>query len=410
MKILVIGAGAAGLMAAYGLSRKGVEVIVLESDSRIGGRVHTVTPAEFTRSVEAGAEFILGNLDLTLRLMKKAKLKYVTASMDMMEFRNGKFTPAFASEHWQKFEKIVSRIRRDCTLAELLDRHFVGNQYDTFRKECIEMAQGLDLADPEKLSVFCIRDEWTSPEAQYRPVSGYSSLLEFLSDEILMNGGKIVFDSRVNAIEWTKGSVSAHSGPEIFTADSVIITATLGNLQQRQITFRPKIDDRHFFDIGFGEVIKVAMEFNAPFWEETQPDLGFLFTEDELTFWTQLELRRPMLIGWIGNDKAFEMSALTDEEILQRLIIKLAEAFPDSDVKSKLRAKAVFRYTRDEPSSGGYSWTTPKSRKAIQKINQGIDETIWFAGEAFERSGDVATVEAALKSGRYIARKLLRLK
>mgnify|MGYP005836244261 CR=1 FL=1 len=60
MATLVIGAGMAGLAAAHELSNAGVNVLVLEARSRIGGRVHT----DFTfapHPVEFGAEFIHGD-------------------------------------------------------------------------------------------------------------------------------------------------------------------------------------------------------------------------------------------------------------------------------------------------------------------------------------------------------------
>jgi len=408
MKAIVIGAGAAGLMAAYELTRKGADVIILEADNRIGGRIHTLIPSGFTQPIEAGAEFIHGHLPLTLALMEQAKMPYVEASMAMTEFKNGSFTAAFNSEHWERFEKIVSLLKRDCTLNELLDRHFRGPVFKDFRMQCQQMAQGLDLADPDKLSVFCIREEWTSSESQYRTVSGYGPLLDFLAHQIIINGGQILLNHRVSKITWDKGNVAVKVGSDIFKADSVIVTTTLGNLQQRQIAFKPKIDDSLFEVIGFGNVLKIVMEFENAFWEKSHPDLGFLFTDNDYTFWTQLELRRPVLMGWIGNDKASDLGALPDSEIIAQLLYKLGEAFPESQVQKVLKASVVFRYTPDQPTSGGYSWTMPQSLKAIRKINEGIENTLWFAGEAFERTGNVATVEAAFQSGRYSARKVLR--
>ena len=44
MKVIIIGAGASGLMAANILAQKGISVTVLEALDRIGGRIHTHTP------------------------------------------------------------------------------------------------------------------------------------------------------------------------------------------------------------------------------------------------------------------------------------------------------------------------------------------------------------------------------
>jgi monoamine oxidase len=70
MDVIIIGAGAAGLIAAKKLSEKGLSVCVLEARDRIGGRIYTFSHLQL-QHLEAGAEFIHGNLETTLALWKK---------------------------------------------------------------------------------------------------------------------------------------------------------------------------------------------------------------------------------------------------------------------------------------------------------------------------------------------------
>ncbi len=58
--IIIIGAGACGLVAARELARAGRRVLVLEARNRLGGRVYTYAGNHFSKPIEAGAEFILG--------------------------------------------------------------------------------------------------------------------------------------------------------------------------------------------------------------------------------------------------------------------------------------------------------------------------------------------------------------
>ena len=54
--ILVVGAGAAGLMTARELVRAGKQVTILEARDRCGGRIYPLPTQEFGYPAEGGAE------------------------------------------------------------------------------------------------------------------------------------------------------------------------------------------------------------------------------------------------------------------------------------------------------------------------------------------------------------------
>ena len=275
-------------------------------------------------------------------------------------------------------------------------------------KKSREMSQGLDLADISKLSVLSIREEWLSEERQYRPLSGYQPLLEFLRNDMLGVHCKIKLNESVAEIQWEAGSVKVTTSKQTYVADAMVVTASLGSLQNNKMKFEPPLQQLQplFQQIGFGEVIKMAFEFDHAFWEKDYPEMAFLFTEEGFTFWTQFPQHSPILIGWLGNSYAATNDAHTDEQLLSEGLQKLKNAF-GFEVKEWYRAGAVFRYTKMSDSCGGYSWLKPGSKRVIKKINKGVADTIWFAGEALHPGAEVGTVEAALQSGRYTARQLL---
>jgi monoamine oxidase len=74
-KVLILGAGMAGLVAAYELSKAGHDVTVLEARTRPGGRVHTLRePFSDGLFAEEGAARIPENHDLTLKYVKEFAL------------------------------------------------------------------------------------------------------------------------------------------------------------------------------------------------------------------------------------------------------------------------------------------------------------------------------------------------
>lgn len=72
-KVIVIGAGIAGLATAYRLTQEGCDVTVLESKNRVGGRLFTFQWEGF--HVEFGAHFVTGADRLLLQLVQALELE-----------------------------------------------------------------------------------------------------------------------------------------------------------------------------------------------------------------------------------------------------------------------------------------------------------------------------------------------
>ena len=72
-KIVVVGAGIAGLTAAYRLTQEGNDVTVLEAKNRVGGRLFTFEWEGF--HIEFGAHFVTGADQLLLQIVRSLELE-----------------------------------------------------------------------------------------------------------------------------------------------------------------------------------------------------------------------------------------------------------------------------------------------------------------------------------------------
>src|SRR5437764_9950121 len=93
-RVVIIGAGLAGMAAAYQLTQAGHDVTILEARTRAGGRVHTLRePFADGLHAEAGAMFIPDSHDLTMHYIKLFRIPLVLiphAKRDINFYLRGK--------------------------------------------------------------------------------------------------------------------------------------------------------------------------------------------------------------------------------------------------------------------------------------------------------------------------------
>lgn len=428
--VIIVGAGAAGLVASSELCGKGKSIAILEARNRIGGRIHTFSDSIFSQPVETGAEFIHGQLLLTKSLLKRAHIKMIKATGNSYEIREGKVQgqDIFDSD----FPLLISRLnklKRDISLAGFLDKYFPGLEFASLRASTIRYAEGYDAADINRVSAFSLRDEWSgeNDSDQFRPAGGYIRLINFLMKKSSSADCNIFFSAVVKEVRWKPYKVDIIcSDGRHFTAEKIIISIPLGVLQSEaqnpgNIQFIPEISEqrRAFGAMGFGKAIKVILEFNSRFWENEHnrrhkvrllPKAMFVFSDASLpTWWTQLPHKSSVLTGWLAGPKALKLCYAYNQEIIDVALTSLAYIFDTSKefVKDQLKAAHVANWCADPFTLGAYAYTTVESGKTLRLLNRSVKHTIFFAGEAFYRGPATGTVEAALESGKLAAQNVL---
>jgi monoamine oxidase len=421
---IIIGAGSAGLITAFELAKAGQKVILLEARNRIGGRCYTFSGGDFTQSIELGAEFVHGTLPLTLKLLKEAVIKYEAVSGDNFQAKNGEIKQSeFFMEHWDAFEKALNEVQEDQSLDEFLQQYFHEEKYIGLRKSVIQFATGYDTADPLRVSLFSLRDEWLSDheeETQYRIPGGYIQLMDYLANQIKTFGGEIHLNTIVKQVNWQPDAVEVITADNAsFTGKKLVLTVPLGVLTLTEnetgaITFHPDLPEQRkaAAEMGFGAIIKILIEFTEPFWEEKGlTNLQFLFSEEKIpTWWAQTPQKSNVLTGWLGGDAHDKIQHLSDEELLQEAINSLVAIFQvdASFIHQKIVSAKVYNWTTDPFTRGSYSYATVKTASARKILKTPVAQTIFFAGEALFEGEQLGTVEAALVSGLEVAVKIAK--
>jgi monoamine oxidase len=417
--LLVIGAGAAGLMAARELARGGRRVAVIEARERCGGRIHALPAGVFGYRAEAGPEFVHGAARLTRALCREAGLTVAARFGARWRVERGVFTPGRPAAHEDELERALQALDRDMPVAQFLETHLAGERYAEIRHQVTRMVQGYDAGDPKIASTFALREEWLDPEGeqQGRIVEGYGELIDFLEADARVHGASLHFEAEVVAIEDTGGGLVAQCRDgRSFDGDAAVITVPLPILREMTLPALAAERAKAAGDIGYGNVVKILLRFKTAWWADVTAengrdlaDLAFLFSDARVpTWWTQHPAEHSVLTGWYAGPRADTVKGWSQAALIAMGLESLSAIFgrSEDELRGALVAAHATNWGADPFARGAYSYATVKTAAAQAVLRQPAGR-VFFSGEALHAGADRGTVEAALASGRDAARLVL---
>jgi monoamine oxidase len=418
---IVVGAGAAGLMAAWELVQTGKRIAIIEAKKSIGGRAHTITDENFDLPVELGAEFVHGNLELTQMILKRAGVKQYKVSGDIWQNEDGNLNEQKDFiEDYSALNKRFKEVKEDIPVSKFIIKHLQDDEFEELRFTLKNYVEGYYAADTNKASTFSLKEELTnSDDEQYRIEGGYIKLIEQLENDCKEKGVQFFLSQAVKEIQWKKNEVVVTTNLQKFAAKKVMVTVPVGVLQSERIRFSPALPEitAAAKRLGFGPVIKTMLQFDEAFWKNKKftqgkdlDKLSFMFSRAVIpTWWTYYPKDAAMLTGWSGGPHADELKNLGEKEILQKALESLSKIFEIdvSQLKQKLKGWHVSNWINDPYSCGGYSYEVVNGKEIKQVIKQPVENTIFFAGEGLYDGPEIGTVEAALSTGRETAHQMI---
>jgi monoamine oxidase len=409
-KVVIIGAGAAGLAAARRLHDRGVDFLLLEARDRVGGRAYTLASRHGPYPIELGAEFIHGAARSTRELMREIGEQAVPSEGEFFRLSRGHFEST--SDRWATTERVLARVDvsgPDSSVAAFLDTIPRDELSADQRADVCALIEGFDAAIVEDASIIGIAKEWRSGvnDTSHRPIAGYAPVMQHLAR---IAGDRLLLQTVVTRIGWSQHNVTieaTHSGePLRIYAERAIVTLPIGVLQTQGELFAPALpaEKRAAIDrIAMGPVFKVALEFRAPFWEQVENgrfrDAGFFQAPDRQlqTLWTRVPDRSPVLMGWAGGGAALRLRN-RGADPKGTALDTAAMLFPSVDARAELLETYMHDWDTDPFALGAYSYLRVNGADARERLSDPIDDTLFFAGEAAS-SEDSGTVAGALDSG-----------
>lgn len=309
-RVIIIGAGAAGLACATKLLEFGLEnILILEAENRIGGRIYTQQFGD--NFVDLGAQWVHGEIDNVVYEIVRDRDWLETTGEIYQTYEcirsNGELVPTEIVERLKEILRyILENNSEDLALYEGSLGDYLNERFqDVLQKpefldidvniamEFFENFKRIESSETslrvEEVSAKGFHEYWQCPGDYLLnwKDKGYVRFLRLLmgsSDEKLFGDLEqlIRFNCKVDHIQWDhsdrKAIVRCDNGLHEYEADHVVVTVSLGVLKDRvDSMFHPPLPiekKRAIVGLGYGSVGKIFLEFPTPFW----PDNWFGFT------------------------------------------------------------------------------------------------------------------------------------
>jgi len=446
-RVVVVGAGMAGLVSAYELKRQGHDVVVLEAQNRVGGRVYTCRDFAPGLWAEFGAMRIPRSHDLTRKYCE-------LFGMPMREFVMGnpkglvhvggeRMTLAEANAHPERLPFELAEHERGKTaddlwahaisdIKALLDQHGdsaweqIRAQYDQlslydflvergFSEGAIEYYAVMNFVETDMNNAVMeiLREDLEGAYVDMQTIDGgMDQLPEAFFRELQQ---EVRFGSEVHAIEQTGDGVTVHfkteSGRFNVSGDYCVCTLPFPVLRTVEILGRDFSHEkrRAIRQLNYHASTKVLFQVRHRFWETEDGIVGGGATV------TDLPIRRMnypptdpsnergvLLASYSWGQDALQWGAMDPETRLEEALDDVARIHPR--IREEYEVGTSHAWYGDRWARGAFALFAPDQQTDLQAAIVAPEGLVHFAGE--HCSLYHAWIQGALESGIRAAKEI----
>jgi monoamine oxidase len=431
-RVIVIGAGLAGLSATFELKSAGYDVTLIEARDRVGGRVRTLDRFVKDKTVEAGGEMVGANHDTFAAYAKYFGIQFREIVYDKdaeapIMFGGERLNPGAARQLWREMKDALSQINADAAKVDAFKPWTSPDAAALDRRTTAQWIESLKLKDQCKQAISIqltsingvipawqsylgnlamvkgggVEKYWTHTDF-YHCIEGNQMLADEISDEI--GGERIILSMAVTAIQVADSGVTVTlADGRKLEADDLILAVPCSTWNR--IAFDPPLPAVLTPQMGTNTKFLVAVK--GRFWEQEQLSPRSL-TDGPINLTWEDTNSQPGNIGacltaYSGGPMADLAISWSNEERQERYLAILEQLYPG--LAPQFDKSLFINWQSDPLARGTYSFPAPGQVTTIGPILESGLGRLHFAGEhccpAF-----VGYMEGALQSGVRLAKRL----
>lgn len=412
--VIVVGAGISGLAAAKKLKENGFNVIVLEAQSKVGGRLKT--NRSLGVAFDEGASWIHGTAGnpITSLAQQAGMNTAFTDDESILAYDIGGVLHSDSnfSDREDKFYTVLETLKNNGSSTKSFETVF-NELYPTYCNDrlwkfFLSTYLTFDTGDLNMLSSLLYNEGEEFGGEERISVNGYDTIPSYLAI-----GLNIQLNQKVTKIDYSNTKILISHNGTVTEADYVLVTVPLGVLKANKIEFVPSLPNTKqnaIQKIGVNCVNKFLLTWETAFWDDEQyicytPDI-----KDKFNYFVNVKKYQPTvnaLMTFAYADKARQTENMTDQQIIEEIMTHLRDIYGNNIPypKNILRTK----WQTNEYSYGSYSYTAVGTEmRHFDDLAEEIDDKIFFAGEHTE-TDYFSTAHGAYLSGIREADKIIAL-
>ncbi len=432
-RVIVAGAGLAGLAAARDLEADGAAVTVLEARNRVGGRVLTIRDGfAHGQHADAGADLIEKEQEHTLALARSLRLETVPILRGGWEFygpdhRGRRRISSAPRTFLETARRLTSEVddfrlansRWDSAIAIALARRSVADWLasgprDPHLAAGLRGLRGFYLADPEDLSLLVLVEQFAGDDVPGRGdmfrIRGGNDRLATATAKALR--GEVILNAIVRRVRQdasgVRVTVDERGGRREIEAEYCVLALPASTL--RDVQFEPSLpDDQHraIATLRYGHATRLMLQFARRFWRHGRRAKGYGTDLPIGAVWDGNEHQRgpqgilTFLAGGRASDELQQILAREGDRGAIERLTWLGQPAP-------LIASHTIVWEHEEWSRGGYAYFDPQFNPTLRAWLPRPAGRLFFAGEHTSDRWQ-GYMNGAVESGKRAAAEIRRL-
>lgn len=401
MEVVIVGAGAAGIVAARELQKNGLRPIVLEARQRVGGRAWTES-ARLGMPLDIGCSW-LHSADVNPWTAYARANGFIVRERSPVWQRlvGGVEPPQAYRDAWLRAFERNSRLiaeaaqaGRDVSVVEVIP----NDEHQPLFDAVMGWLMGVNAAQVSTLDFARYADS----DSNWYVLGGLGAVIAHAASGLDVRLGVEVRD-----IDWSGVDVRIVTNRGALRADAVIVTAPTPLIANEMLRFTPAapslLEACHGLPLGVANKVFIEMQ------PGTLPHEGSMFgvgtTQSARTASYQTRpLEQEVLLAYFGGDLARKLEEVGE---LEAFALDELTRMYGSGFRADVRRTVQSGWARDPWSLGAYSAAKPGCAQLRERLSEPLGERVFFAGEACSLH-HFGTVHGAWETANGVAARVMR--